>query len=130
VEEKRAELAFEERENGDFVLSKTPPSGPQQELVLSEMEVMFLARLVPSFARQLSANKSRADQGISALVAVPVVDYSIGNDLHQQVVILRLSDEAEQVFDFSFDPARATNIGSALIDWADKVRNVPPAFRQ
>jgi hypothetical protein len=116
MEEDRVELALEERDEGQFVLSKTDHLGTIQELILSEMEVMHLGRLAPSFARQLSASKSPDDPGISALVAVPVNNYSTGSDLHQEVVILRLLDDSQALFDFSMGPTMADNMGRSLID--------------
>jgi hypothetical protein len=130
MEERRTELKPEEREGGQFVLSKTDTSGAVQEMVLSEMEVMFLSRLAPSVARQLSANKSRTDQGISALVPVPVRNFSIGSDLHQQIVILRLLDDAEQPFDFSLAPSQAQNIAVSLTYWGEKIGEARSQTRQ
>src|SRR4030095_6738569 len=124
MEENRTKLSLEKSEADEFVLRKTPPDGAAQQLILSEVEVVFLARLFPQVARQISANKSRSDQGLSAFIAVPVINYKIGSDLHQQSVMLRLTDEAEQTLDFSLTPQMAANIGSDLVSWADKVGSV------
>jgi hypothetical protein len=130
MEENRTKLSLEKSEAGEFVLRKTPPDGADQQLILSEVEVVFLARLFPQVARQISANKSRSDKGLSAFIAVPVTNYKIGSDLHQQSVMLRLTDEAEQTLDFSLTPQMAANIGSDLVSWADKVGSAPPPVRQ
>jgi hypothetical protein len=78
------------------------------------MGVMFLARLLPQFAREISASKVPADSDISALVPVQVRQFEAGLDLHEEIVILRLHDDSEGVFDFSFVPTRAHEVGVAL----------------
>jgi hypothetical protein len=130
MEETPIELAIEEREDGAFVLSKKDSVGTTHELLLSELDVMFLARLAPSIAREISANKAPAGSDISVLLAVPVINFRIGSDLHQQIVILRLSDNTDAAFDFSFDPASARNVGTSLIAWADQIGNAPRPVQQ
>jgi hypothetical protein len=44
---------------------------------------------------------------------VPVINYKIGSDLHQQSVMLRLTDEAEQTLDFSLARRRHGGPGAA-----------------
>jgi hypothetical protein len=113
-----------------YVLSKKDETGAVRELVLSELEVMFLARLAPSVARQISANKAPADSDISALIAVSVTDFRASWDLHRDIVILRLQDRSQMTFDFSFSPVMSRTVGQSLIEWADKLEAAPKPTKQ
>jgi hypothetical protein len=85
MEEEREELAIEPR-GTHYVLTRTDSRGVSAELELSELSVMFLARLVPRFAREISASKAPVGSDISALVAVQVSQFLTGTDLHEQNV--------------------------------------------
>jgi hypothetical protein len=122
-------LAIEPRDK-DYVLSRTAADGTTTELVLSEIDLMFLVRLVPQVAREISASKAPAGSDVSAIIAVQVRQFYTGCDLHQQAILLRLEDEAGCLLDFSFDPAQARQTGEALISWADQVGNAPKPTRQ
>jgi hypothetical protein len=129
MEEDREELAIEPR-GTHYVLTRTDSRGVSAELELSELSVMFLARLLPRFAREISANRAPVDSDTSALVAVQVRQFLTGTDLHEENVILRLRDDSEGEFDFSFDPAGAREVGEALIAWADRVGNARRPIKQ
>jgi hypothetical protein len=113
-----------------YVLSRTDSHGITTELVLSELNVMFLGRLAPQIAREISASKVPAGSGVSALVPIPVHQYEAGCDVHQQVIVLRFRDRSEGVFDFSFDPAGARQVAGALMAWADKADHAAKPTRQ
>jgi hypothetical protein len=117
------ELVIEPR-GGDYVLSRTDSHGATSEIVLSAVNVMFLARLAPQVAREISATKVPAGSDASALVPVPV------RHLHRQIVVLRFQDESGCVFDFSCDLTQAHDVAEALIACADKVSKAPKPTRR
>jgi hypothetical protein len=61
---------------------------------------------------------------------VQVRQFQTGLDLHAKVVILRLQDDSEGGFDFSFDPAVARDVGEALIAWATQAANATKPIKQ
>jgi hypothetical protein len=123
------ELIIEPR-GGDYVLSRTDSHGATSEIVLSAVNVMFLARLAPQVAREISATKVPAGSDASALVPVPVRQFYTGCDLHRQIVVLRFQDESGCVFDFSCDLTQAHDVAEALIACADKVSKAPKPTRR
>jgi hypothetical protein len=113
------ELSIEPRGAG-YVLVRTDSEGRRTELALSEANVVFLARIAPQTARRIVASKMRAGGDVAAMLAAPVKDFQLNSDLHSELVLLRLRDEFEAEFDFSFTPPGARKFGERLIAWAGK----------
>jgi hypothetical protein len=118
------ELEIEPRGTG-YVLSRTDFDGTKTELMLSELNVVVLARLVPPIVRRINASKSLAP-GIGALVAAPVQDFELNTDLHGDLILLRLRDDWGGDFDFSFEPAGARILADRLNVWAAKAESLKP----
>jgi hypothetical protein len=51
-------------------------------------------------------------------------------DAHQQLVLLKIKDDWEAEFDFSFTPADARKIADGLVRFAQKVDDAPKISRQ
>lgn len=121
-------LNFEQRGSG-YALVRTH-GAEKTELALLETDVLSLARIAPSYARALIATKTQPGSDISAWVAIPVQEYSLNSDLHNQLVLLRLRDETDAEFGFSFEPNGARQIADRLKAWADRVDNSTKPTRQ
>lgn len=118
-----------QRRGEHFVLVKTI-DGQTTEIELLESEILALARTFPSYARILSARKVPPGSGIGAWVAIPLKQFTINSDLHDELVLLRLTDTNNAEFDFSAAPTGMRELGKALIQWADKVESRPKTTKQ
>jgi hypothetical protein len=67
------ELELEQKNETEFVLSKTEQDGTKREFLLSETDVVLLGRVVPSIVRQINAGKSPGF-GILARPAAPMTE--------------------------------------------------------
>jgi hypothetical protein len=126
--DERSSLDIERREDS-FVL-KRECEGQKTELVLTEGEVLALARMLPSYVRELAAQRHRPEAGVYAWVAIPTSSFFAAMDTHAQVVLLKLKDDLETEFDFSFTPNDARIIAGALIKFAQLVDEAPKISRQ
>jgi hypothetical protein len=126
--DERPSLNIERRDNR-FVL-KRDYEGQTTELELSEGEVLALARMIPSYARELIALRNRSEVGVFAWAAAPVVNYQIGLDALSQSILLRLKDDWEAEFDFSFTPDGAREIADVMGKYAKKAAEIPKINRQ
>jgi hypothetical protein len=102
----------------------------QTEIELLESDILSLARVFPSYARELKARRSRREPGISAWTAIPVDNYAMNADLHHQLVLLKIQDANEAEFEFSLEPIGARQLAESLIDWARRVEKAPKITRQ
>jgi hypothetical protein len=123
------ELSIEPR-GDDYALIRDSGSGTRTEIILSESNVVFLGRLAPMVARRIVASKSPAGSGVSASVAAPAKDFELNSDLHNELVLLRIRDEFDGEFDFSFSPAGGSHLGERLIAWSEKVAVAPKPSKQ
>jgi hypothetical protein len=126
VDQDRIDLKIE-RHGPKFVLVRTA-RGQTTRLDLTESDILALGRIFPSYARALKAERSRP--GISAWTAIPAEDYWINEDLHHQLVMLRIRDADQAEFEFSFEPSGAHKLGESLIKWAERVESAPKETRQ
>jgi hypothetical protein len=124
-----SELSIEPRGN-DYVLKVSDREGATSEIILSEETVIFLGRLAPTIARQIVASKARAEGDISASVAAAAKDFELNTDIHDQLVLLRIRDEFDAEFDFSFLPSGAKYLGERLIAWSEKLESAPKRTTQ
>jgi hypothetical protein len=124
------ELSIEPRDDGNYVLIRVNGEGIRTEIILSEANVVFLGRLAPMIARRIVASKSPAGSGVSASVAAPVKDFHLNSDLHNEVILLRIRDEFDGEFDFSFSPADGRSLGQRLIAWFERIAAAPKPSKQ
>jgi hypothetical protein len=129
MEREFEELTIEPRGDG-YVLSRVDGNGVKTELILSEPNVVFLGRLAPMVARRIVASKTSAESGVSASVAAPVKAFQLNSDLHNEFVLLRIRDELDGEFDFSFSPANGRHLGERLIEWSERVARTPKPTKQ
>ena len=127
MEREFEELTIEPRGN-DYVIIRVDGDDIKTELSLSETNVVFLGRLAPIVARRIVASKMPAGSDVSASVATPAKNFELNSDLHNDLVLLKIRDEFDVEFVFSFGPAGSSYLGERLIKWSDKVANaVKPA---
>ena len=88
------ELELEQKNETEFVLSKTEQDGTKREFLLSETDVVLLGRVVPSIVRQINAGKSPGF-GILARPAAPMTEALLNIDLEERLVLLRIRDAWE-----------------------------------
>lgn len=122
-------LSIEPRGN-EYVLKVSSRDGATSEMVLSEENAIFLGRLAPTVARQIVASKALAEGDISASVAAAAKDFELNSDIHDQLVLLRIRDEFDAEFDFSFLPSGAKYLGERLIAWSEKLEAAPVRTKQ
>jgi hypothetical protein len=129
MEREFEELTIEPRGN-DYVIIRVDGDGIKTELSLSETNVIFLGRLAPIVARRIVASKMPAGSDVSASVAAPAKNFELNSDLHNDLVLLKIRDEFDAEFDFSFGPAGGRYLGERLIKWSDKVANAVKPTKQ
>jgi hypothetical protein len=117
-------------EGEDYVLRRDLGDGSGSEIVLSEANVLFLARLVPGMARQILAPKALAGGHVLTSAATPAQAYKVFLAVHDEVLILRFQDEYEADHDFSLTATDARAIADSLVKEANKLDNRPKAQRQ
>jgi hypothetical protein len=123
------DLTIEPRGDG-YVIIRVDGAGVTTELLLSEAVALALARIAPPTARRILASKSPAGSDILASVAAPAKNFELVPDLHGQLVLLKLRDEFDAEFDFSFLPSDAKRFGQSLIAMADKIEGLPKLRKQ
>jgi hypothetical protein len=123
------ELSIEPR-GTEYVLIRVDGNGVRTEIILSEVGVISLGRIAPMTSRRILASKMRPELGISASYAAPAKDFQLNSDLHNDLVLLRIRDEFDGEFDFSFSPAGSKHLGERLIAWGEKVEKKPKATKQ
>jgi hypothetical protein len=64
---------------------------------------------------------SKARGGVGATVPAEVTNFELSSDLHNQFVLLRLKDNLDGEFDFSFLPDGARQLGQRLLARADMI---------
>ena len=112
------------RRKTGYVLIRADSDGSKQEMELSEQDVQLLARLFPNYARSIVASKTPPGSGVSASFAAHAREFRIAPDIHNDLVLLKLIDEHEADFDFSFTPSGAKDIAQRLIATAEKIENI------
>jgi hypothetical protein len=125
----RSSLHFERRAADRFALIREY-EGQKSELELTVAEILALARMIPSYARELTAPKHRQEAGVFAWIAAPATSYMMAMDAHQQSVLLKLRDDWEGEFDFSLTPTDARKIAEGLVRFAQKIDDTPKISRQ
>jgi hypothetical protein len=119
------ELELEQKNETEFVLSKTEQDGTKREFLLSETDVVLLGRVVPSIVRQINAGKSPGF-GILARPAAPMTEALLNIDLEERLVLLRIRDAWEGELDYSLEPSAAHDLADRLHDWADRTKPSRP----
>ena len=106
--------------------------GQKTELMLTESDILALARMIPSYARALAAPRHRPEAGALAAPAMSysIMSYSMAMDADAQHVLLKIRDDREAEFDFAFAPSDARKIAEGLTIWAQRVEEAPKPSRQ
>jgi hypothetical protein len=126
--DERSSLDMERR--GDRFALVREYRGRKTELELEETEVLALARMIPSYARELTAQRHRAETGVYAWAAAPLKNYRIAMDMHSELILLKFTDDWECEFDFSFTASDARRLADAFVKWAEKLEQAPKISRQ
>lgn len=88
------EMAIEQV-GDEYALVRTKPGGERSEIILSEANIAFLNRLLPTALQKILAKQSSPNavaQGIVTDLFVPVSRMRSGPDLHHQSVLLTMYD--------------------------------------
>jgi hypothetical protein len=120
ADNEREELSIFPKGDG-YVLRRDDGRGNVTEIALSETNVVFLGRLSPTVARRILASRALARGDVSATVAAPVKNVELNEDLHDPLLLVRIRDEYDGEFDFSFSPSDARRLAERLIARADKI---------
>jgi hypothetical protein len=121
-------LSIEEAADG-YVFNL--PGETPRRIALSNAEVVQLARALPALARRIIAAKAKpAAEGVDVAVASAVTEYRVNLDVHGDVVLLRLKDAYDGVFDFAMPADGAQRLGEALNAGAEQALAAPKTTRQ
>jgi hypothetical protein len=122
-------LNIERRGEQSFALVRADGEH-RTELLLTETDVLLLSRIFPSYAHALIARRNPSTSDVQAWLTIPATFFELTSDLHNELVLLRLRDETDAEFGFSFAPSGARDLGNSLKNWADKVEGSAPHTRQ
>jgi hypothetical protein len=115
------ELLSIEPRGSNHVLVRTDQHGAKTEIILSETNIGFLARLAPQHLRKILAAKSARIPGVTMTLSIPIKNIRLNTDLHQSEILLAIFDRFGGEVDYSLDPALARQLAERLIARADEV---------
>ena len=91
---------------------------------LTDDQLIRFSRLIPTYLRTVVEGKARIDQGLSAILPMPVTDIRLNEDLLATQVHLSIDDMAGGSFDYALEPQRARHLGERLIARAAEVEAI------
>ena len=120
MSETTEQLSIEPR-GSNHVLVRTDAHGVRTELVLSEANIGWLARLAPQHLRKILAAKSEKIPGVTMTLSIPVRNIRLNTDLHQTEILLAVFDRFDGEADYSLEPALARQLAEKLIVKCDEI---------
>ena len=123
------QLSFEQ-EGEDFFLVRIDQNGNKSELFLSAANVTFLNRLLPLTIQKILARYSSPamiEQGIATSLYVPVVRLRSAPDLHQEAVLMDLTDQYDNKTSYALPLEIAKPLAGRLHDLATEIEQAAAA---
>jgi hypothetical protein len=115
------ELLSLEPRGFNHALVRTDKHGAKTEIILSEANIGWLARLAPQHLRKILAAKSAKIPGVTMTLSVPIKNIRLSTDLHQSEILLAIFDRFGGEVDYSLEPALARQLAERLIARAEEV---------
>jgi hypothetical protein len=118
---------------GSFHIERMSHQGEFSAIELCEANLLSLLPLLQRACTLLLEKHATAAlraQGATPLVAAPVREIVIGNDLHKSEIYLTLIDKDGNRFPFALEPVAALNTAIRLAETAKKLDSEPPKTAQ
>ena len=126
------EITFRASGEDEFELTKTPPTGEVQRVLLTAAEILEMARRLPQYVQQIITrlNPSVANlPGLENALVGEVVQSKVGLDVYKTMVGLSLTDAQGTTMNYALSLEAARDIGTKLLASVDGMAG-PPLTKQ